>query len=362
MDNLAIGFRKPCGRLLLATMAVALLSLTSARAADEFIDDDFFVPDQCANCNLYWHGGEGCVTSRLPRWYAGADVMVLRRDMDEEVTFATFTNTTDIALGTSSFKDEFDAGIRFFAGYAINDWYRIEGLYYGSYHFNGDMAVDDTLGLPPPSFDFPFDDMGDRARIRFSSSLDNVELNLRSRLSDHPGPLQVSLLFGGRYVKLDERFTYDSNGTIRNVDVGTSNDLLGLQIGLMAQLQCGHWTWLDYELKGAIYTNRASQRTSYLVATEDDSDAAALNIRPGAGYADSDVTAFSVDMSLIFNYQITPSLSLRFGYNAMWLGGVALGAQNVQTDVNLLTMGPAKLDHAGLVVYHGPSFGVVLAR
>jgi hypothetical protein len=347
MEMLASGFDRRNLWLLLGIVAVALLSYSAARAADEFVEDEFFAPDECMNCNLYWHGADECVTSQLPRWYAGADVLVLRRDMEDDVVFATDTGTTDPALGSSNFKDEFDAGVRFFAGYAISDWYRIEGSYFGSYYFNGDMAV---RGTGTPTYDFPFGDDGNYARIRYSSSLNSAELNLRSRLAMCPRPLQMSLLFGARFMKLDERFFYDSDGAVvSDVDVNTSNDMLGLQIGLMAQWQCHPRSWLDYELKGGVYGNRARYSST--------SDAFA-----GTMAAQKDVTAFSMDMSLIFNYQLTPGLTLRFGYNAMWLSGVALGVDNVQTDVNLLTLGPPKLDHAGVVVYHGPSFGVVWAR
>lgn len=342
MENLENRLGKRHRQLLLAAIAVALLSLSSAEAADEFSEADFFAPEECANCNLFWHGSDGYYSSRLPRWYAGADVMVLRRDMDKEVTFATFSGTSDIALGTSSFKDDYDTGLRVFAGYALNDWYRIEGLYYGSYAFTGDMAIRDTGN----AFDYPFGGTGNYARIQFKSNLNNAELNLRSRLSVYPDPLQVSLLFGGRYINLAERFSYNSDGTIQNIGVRTHNDLFGLQIGMMAQWQCHPRSWLDYEVKAAVYSDRASQSTT---------------IESGTMTAAEDVTAFSLDMSLIFNYQLTRAISLRFGYNAIWIGGVALAAQNVQSDVDLLTHGPAKLNHSGLVVYHGPSFGVVIA-
>lgn len=352
MEMLASGFDRRNLWLLLGMVAVALLSYSAARGADEFVEDEFFECDSCSNCNLYWHGSDECVTSQLPRWYAGADMLVLRRDMEDEVVFATDAGTTDIALGTSNFKDEFDAGVRFFAGYAISDWYRIEGSYFGSYYFNGDMAVrreDD--GMPAnDNLDFAFGDTGDFARIRFSSKLNSAEINLRSRLAMCPRPLQMSLLFGARFMKLDERFFYDSDGlVVSDVDVETSNDMLGLQIGLMAQWQCHPRSWLDYELKGGVYGNHARYSST-------------SNAFAGTMAAQKDVTAFSMDMSLIFNYQLTSALTLRFGYNAMWLSGVALGAHNVQTNANLLMNGPPKLDHAGVVVYHGPSFGLVWAR
>ena len=128
-----------------------------------------------------------------------------------------------------------------------------------------------------------------------------------------------------------------------------SNDMIGLQIGLRAQWQIYPRSWLDYDLKGAVLTNRASQATT-------------SNAFAGTMAATDDVTAFAVDMSLAFNYQLTPAVTLRFGYNAIWLDGVALGVQNIQQDVNLFTLGPPTLIHSGTVVYHGPSFGIVFVR
>ena len=43
-----------------------------------------------------------------------------------------------------------------------------------------------------------------------------------------------------------------------------------------------------------------------------------------------------------------------------WVQGVALGSENFESSVGLLTGGPANLNHDGYVIYHGPHIGLVL--
>ena len=163
----------------------------------------------------------------------------------------------------------------------------------------------------------------------------------------------MSVLLGGRFMKLDETFIYNKDPStipaitnFTTVAVETSNDLLGLQVGFNFQWKWPPGVWFDYEVKGAIYTDRASQTTT--------SDSFAGTMR-----AVKNVTPFSIDMSLMSNWQLTRCITLRVGYNFLWIDGVALGAENVQTNADLLTLGPAKLNHAGSVIYHGPSLGIV---
>lgn len=348
MERTAIRLTQPCLTGCMLALFFLLLCAPTARGGDQVFEQPVWTGEECGNCNLYWHGPDDTCYGQLPTWYAGADVLVLRRDIDnlDDRAFA-FDAAQGPLLGSKNFNDEYDAGLRVTIGYAINDWYRLEGVYFGSFFFS------DVMSLRTPGANdltFIYGDTGSFASVRYSSTLDNAELNLRSRVAMPPGPIQFNLLFGGRYMKLDERFVYASDGaTVSQANTNTSNDLLGLQIGLQAQWRTHPRAWLDYDLKGAVLTNRATQTTT-------------SNAFAGAMTATDDVTAFLVDMSLIFNYQLTPSVSMRFGYNAVWLDGVALGVQNVEPNLNLFRFGPAKVIHSGSVVYHGPSFGIIFVR
>ncbi|MFW6171684.1 MAG: hypothetical protein ACODAD_14435, partial [Planctomycetota bacterium] len=75
----------------------------------------------------------------------------------------------------------------------------------------------------------------------------------------------------------------------------------------------------------------------------------------------ADRTSFVGDLSLQFNYQFGSYWTFYAGYNAMWVTGVALGADNFERDTSMLLLGPTDVDHGGQVLYHGPNIGLVLA-
>jgi hypothetical protein len=59
---------------------------------------------------------------------------------------------------------------------------------------------------------------------------------------------------------------------------------------------------------------------------------------------------------------MTPTLSLRAGYQAMFVDGVAVGFENLQTDNIILQNGPGLLDDSGQIIYHGPILGLTWMR
>ena len=62
-----------------------------------------------------------------------------------------------------------------------------------------------------------------------------------------------------------------------------------------------------------------------------------------------------------YSHQVTNNLSMRLGYNAYWLTGLALASENLPQDFNLLTRGPTQIQHNGDSVYHGPNLGFIFA-
>lgn len=81
-----------------------------------------------------------------------------------------------------------------------------------------------------------------------------------------------------------------------------------------------------------------------------------------AGTDERDRTSFVGDLSLQFNYQFARSWTLFGGYNAIWVTGVATGAENFEADINVLTLGPTSVNHDGDPVYHGPNVGLVFTH
>ena len=223
----------------------------------------------------------------------------------------------------------------------------------------GDPTGPSGLGPVADEDFFPSEDYdyNNYARIRFTSRMDDVQLNLRRRVRvvpDRQVRAETSCLVGLRYMNIAESFGYVAEsplagrGTqIRNVH--TNNDMFGVQIGALAQFLVVDQGWIDFEIKGVMFFNEASNRIESNFLFDPDP-------------ADAQRTSFMGDLSLNFNYQFAPSWTFRLGYNAMWLTGVALASENFFVDLNTPVTSSNAIDHSGRLVYHGPTIGLVWTR
>jgi len=329
-----------------------------------------------------------------PRLYAMADGLFLMRDPDGRRNFAvlktieepveeggepTVNRTT--MLGTQHLDFNFQEGARVLLGLRLGENFGVESVFFGSYDWTESAAVgDNTLtseGLPDGadpiagSLASPFTNFGDPdqvegldfnnfASIRDYSTFWNIEWNLRHTLRMPPGPLQASVLVGGRYARITEQFDYftrslrpEPTGTVNQVRTRVDNDMIGAQLGALIEYRLREECWLDFEIKGALMKNYASQATRYVRTGEMDIDSLTS--------ADNDVAIILGDLSLSFVYQFSPAMTFRAGYNAIWIDGLALGYRNFNSDVGVLETGPGQLDHEGKVVYHGPHIGLIFA-
>jgi len=344
--------------------------------------------EQEPGTNLYWHDPfigveETCrywppaTNGCAPSWYARAEMLALFRDSKDEFVFATYGAQGPPAASTSEFRTDFQAGLRATIGKTLGSWYRLEATYFGSYSWDDRFVVrnldaNDQSGTG--NLYSPFSNFGDAggvigldynnfASVRFRSSLNNGELNLRRRVLMVPGSYETSFLVGGRYLSIDEEFQYVAQsalpgpGVVSNeVTVDTGNDLIGLQIGMLSQFLIQPRCWIDFEMKGGIFHNEASLVRGY--ATVDGNGAA----NSFSGNDNVNRTSFVGDLSLQFNYHFAKSWTFYAGYNAIWISGLALAPNNFESDAGLLSLGPTLLDHGGEMVYHGPNLGLVFTH
>ncbi len=381
----------------LAVVVVAMLiALVPLAAHAQHALSDFHIEDHLESLppvpemetqpgwNTHWHtpGGwwrRGCHElhtsdfGNAPKWIVMAELLALRRDQDGNRVFATLGAGGPSVLESGDLHDEFDAGVRVMVGRALGDWYRLEALYSGSYSWGHTAAVRnvDANALAGTGNLFsPFSDFGNAgaingldynelASIGYTSDLDNFEFNLRRRIKVWPGPWAVSFLLGARVMRIEEQFAYfttanvpAAQGAINDVQVGTGNTLVGMQLGLQLQYMVVPRGWIDFEIKGVIFANDADQNTFYRNVDEN----GVTTITRGA--AGEQATSYMGDLALMFIYQFTPTFTFRMGYNAMFLEGVAIASENFQSNVNLLRLGPAEIIHNGRVVYHGPTLGL----
>ena len=123
-------------------------------------------------------------------------------------------------------------------------------------------------------------------------------------------------------MSVNETLEYDSFATITTVNprvlqTRTTNDLIGPQIGGCFAFYSIPNTWISFDVKGAICGNNATEKTGDALGT------------PSSVYSTHVATAFVGDLELMFNWRVTPHCVARFGYQAMWVDGLALAARNL---------------------------------
>ena len=376
--------------------------------------DGLFTPCYCGMSPL------AACTDR--QWYFTANVIALRRDAAQNEVFQTrnvntltsqevfdadgesqnprvFTLESSISrqdvLGTKDLHFRNNAGYRLLLGrkltdisavefsyFDLNDWNETGGVndatvydVTGTIDQSGIVTVTDTrpnslfsafsgFGNPTPIEVFDYNSL---ATISYRSSVDNVELNVRHRvLMERPSHIAVSVLWGGRYNAVREQFRYFSTSatpvdpTTNTVNLRTTNDLWGFQIGGQIDL-CWDPGWhTEFEIKGGVALNRAVLEGSYNIQDEGGAGGSGGLVNY-SGRVDKDVTSWTGEMRLTMVYQFGQHLTTHVGYEALILSEIALASRNFETDLSILANGPWAINNGGSVVFHGPSAGFTFA-
>jgi hypothetical protein len=319
-------------------------------------------------------------------WYVLSELGVMRRNPTHNIDFASVgilptgtVSPTDVVLSTRDYNYDFTAAGRVLVGHTFNECIQLEGVYFGVTQGDNTAAVrDNTANAQGGTGNLfsPFGGFGSTpvlgldynnfAQIQYVSSLYGAELNLRRKMPiTPPGKLTASILFGVRYTGLPESFDYYTNsdvtkagtvvtnGSINSIHVSTTNEMVGPQIGATFEFYVDNRWWVNVDMKGAIMNNRSHQSTTY------------SNVDNGtttvySGSREENHTAFAEEISVTAVYRWTQHFTTQIGYRALWMQNLALAPDNLNTNIDILTLGPAQLNHASSTVYHGPYAGVVI--
>jgi hypothetical protein len=165
---------------------------------------------------------------------------------------------------------------------------------------------------------FGLQPLGSNYRNANSSQLDiydglhSYELNLVDTRSF------FQMIYGFRYIEFREHLAFqstaDATGT-SNAEIGTYNRMLGAQIGVRMNY-IGELADWEFNLKGGMYQN--DQVNSTLI--RDNNNTVLLrNTRTGGQNE-----AYQAEATLALNYRVTNSIKIRFGYQVMYIGEIAL--------------------------------------
>jgi hypothetical protein len=288
--------------------------------------------------------------------------VILKRDADRDIVFATQGDPDNVVLSTDELDFPFQGGGEIFVGRAIVPTHYLEFSYFGINSWDENSAVRDSGGgLFSPFGDFGADplpefDANTFASVDYESRLNNFELNLRHDLPMPPLNFNTSFLFGGRAMMIEEELGYLTERAIlrtNQITTKTDNRLIGLQVGGLFEFHIEPCWWIDFKMEGAICQNKISLDSAYTRAT-DAGTATFVTSR------DDSQTSFVGDLELSLVCECSRHLTFRIGYRALWITGLALAAENLQTDPEILKLGPPQLVDDGELVYHGPHVGMTV--
>jgi hypothetical protein len=253
-----------------------------------------------------------------------------------EVVYWSMPQTSGYAQAT---QDEFGAVIQ-------------SDLSMNNLNFGGDNATD-------------WFDNADIASVRIQNTFYNLELNLLS-VQSSGSRMSFGAALGARWFRFDENFLYGVDVDTTSDDptesafysIDMTNDLVGAQLGFLANYAATCRFSLFSEVKMGVYANYIQQ--SQLIS-QGDGTVATINNGPNAGQAwdfqsnKTDV-AFLGELRLGGRFQITQNWSATAAYRAVALTGVAFTTEQVPVNMGDIE-GAQNIDSNGSMILHGIQVG-----
>ncbi|HMC11931.1 MAG TPA: hypothetical protein VKH44_11600 [Pirellulaceae bacterium] len=306
------------------------------------------------------------VAHRPSGWYFSSNFAPTTVDFQNTRALAELGTNGPVVLSTSDLQPNFDAGTHVTIGRRIFDCYRLEATYWGSFQWKDYAAVADNTGVGGTgtlstllSGGFGNAAVAALDNNTFVSAesrtkMNNGELNLLYWIDMPPGGLDVSLLVGGRYLDVRDQFNLGSINPVQEnrLQVNTINEMWFIQTGIATDWLIATRMWINGTLKGGLANNHATLANNYTTTA-----AGVTTVNPTT--ATQNRTAGLLDLSLVANFQVTPWLVGRIGYQALFVSGVAVATDNIQTNNVLLTNGPAQVDARSNAIFHGPLIGIM---
>ena len=331
-------------------------------------------------------------SKRSPRWIVSAETIVLSRSGTENQSLVslvpgnvpwltlTGTNTTNYpgveVLNSNQLGQGLAAGAKIGLAYRDPSGYGAELSYFSVLELSVAKAtgpVGQWLVMKAPGTFWQTQDYAYQSMVwQDDTRLHSLEANARLEVSP-----RVTLLVGARWLQLRDKL----EGTLDPADLGqptwkttdptgdlskavpagssivvnppfwttyTTNNLYGVQIGARATLwEVGRFS-LEGAVKAGVYGNRASQTT--LVSME-------KKIFPSD--AATNAAALVGEGGLVAKYQLTDGVALKLGYEALWLGGVALAPGQIEkTSTTPSSVTALGVNCRSSTLFQGMTFGL----
>lgn len=289
-------------------------------------------------------GTGNCVAN----WAVSVDGLYMQRSNSYDTPLVYRASDNLVLLGDNSLQKDFHTGARATATRRWGESCELEFSYMGIDGFGGSQSLSDPNGLTVygPNFGPITIVGGGRLDVDYRSQLHSGEFLLRHRQD------WLGYSAGIRMLDVQEAL---SETLIRQAfppehiwRTDTSNFLVGLQVGTDITLwQRSERFRANVAMKVGVYNNYASQLSQ--------SD---TGLHPPFR-ATTDLAAYVGELDFTGQWKLSPHLSLRGGYQLMWIDNIALAPQ--QIGVTNLPAGTGNIDAKGNIFAHGASVGLEVA-
>jgi hypothetical protein len=316
-------------------------------------------------------------TPPRPCWYFRGDAVFLTRSHADDHNLTSYANLNTpsdrlnghVLLETDDVTYPLEPGMRLTFGRYITDTWMVEGTYYGAFSW------DRTSGTPTfptganglgPLFPYwgpsltgaPFDTSaftGSNVQTAsYETQFNSFEVNVRHAIWG-----TTTILAGFRYINIGDLFQLSASDNANSSNPGgtglyrtwTNNNLVGFQLGT----EYAHDLWWprlfgSVDGRGGIYANAAEQKS--------------LLFNSGDTYnqrSDRQAQFASVwDLTFTLSFVATDHLTIRGGYTFLFIDGVALAPDQLDTTPTTLSSRRFIADNDTLTL-QGPFVGGELA-
>ena len=293
---------------------------------------------------------------------------------DPDVAFVKEGINGPTVIGTNALDFENELGIRLIGRYDVGALSFIEATYSGLFEWGSAVQVSDNNGIfftPFSNFGVGFDTTGDNnpdqgvggagldsteaatfARVAYRSELHNAEFSFRRYWVGYSPRITGTLLAGFRYTRLNEGLVFDTTATgSAHFDTQTENDLTGFQAGGDVWVTIRQGIRLGAEGKVGLYNNRM-ESSADITSTD---LAGPLHEVVKANHA-----AFIAEGGANVVFDILPRVSIKGGYDVLFINTVALASNNFNFD-NAPFLGGNRtpfLVEESSALYHGYHVGL----
>jgi hypothetical protein len=306
----------------------------------------------------------------------------------QQVDFTSQNVAGPIVLSSSQLDFDPAAGFRIMGRYDIGPLSVIEFGYWGIQDFNASAQYDNPNADSYSLFsDFvrqpallpatvtsaggalPWTERSVIDRISLESELHNAEFNYRRYWVGFSPAVSGTLLAGFRYTRLREDFQFYTMGSEEltfdaatgSYDENIKNDMAGFQAGGDIWLHVRQGVRIGAEGKVGLMNNHYTLDNTFTAVGQNNNSGPPPNFTE---HFEKDIPAFITEASADVVWDVSPSWSVRAGYEIMFLNSVLLAGENFNTgtvynDVPgvLLPERVPFVNDQGHAFYHGAHLG-----